>query len=121
MLSEQFSLGIVIYEMLTGSLPYQRLTPHSVAPVAMKMDYTAIRRYRQDLPIWLESTLKKSCHPYAQYRYQALSELVMALSTPASLSTMLQQPLIERNPLLLWQCISTILLVIVLLQGFWSS
>ncbi|PSW63279.1 serine/threonine protein kinase [Photobacterium kishitanii] len=121
LLSEQFSLGIVIYEMLTGSLPYQRLTPHSVAPVAMKMDYTAIRRYRQDLPIWLESTLKKSCHPYAQYRYQALSELVMALSTPASLSTMLQQPLIERNPLLLWQCISTILLVIVLLQGFWSS
>lgn len=118
-LSEQFSLGVVIYEMLTGSLPYQRLTSHSAAPVAMKMNYTVIGHYRQDLPLWLDVNIKKICHPYAQSRYQALSELVLELSHPPS-PTMLQQPLIERNPLLLWQCMCAILFVIVLLQWIGS-
>ena len=121
-LSEQFSLGIVIYEMLTGALPYQRLSSHSSPPVAMKMHYTTIRSYRQDLPVWLEINLKKTCHPDAQHRYQALSELVKALNTPPStaLPMLFQQPLIERNPLLLWQLISIILFIIVLLQGVFS-
>lgn len=121
MLSEQFSVAVVIYEMLTGSLPYPRLTPHSSVPIAIKMNYTSLNHYRADLPLWLDVSLKKSCHPYAQYRYQALSELVIALTTPASLPTMMQQPLIERNPLLLWQSISLILAVIIMLQAFLAT
>ena len=121
-LSEQFSLGIVIYEMLTGAIPYQRLSSPSSPPVAMKMHSTTIRSYRQDLPVWLEINLKKTCHPDAQHRYQALSELVKALNTPPStaLPMLFQQPLIERNPLLLWQLISIILFIVVLLQGVFS-
>lgn len=114
-LSEQFSLGVMIYEMLTGSLPYQRLSSHSQAPVAMKMNYTAISSYRQDLPRWLEMNVKKMCHPHAQYRYQALSELINGLKTPSSSSPLLSRPLIERDPLLLWQLISAVLLLVVLL------
>ena len=114
-LSEQFSLGVVIYEMLTGSLPYQRLSSHSQAPVAMKMNYTAISSYRQDLPRWLEMNVKKMCHPHAQYRYQALSELINGLKTPSSSSPLLSRPLIERDPLLLWKIICAVLLLVVVL------
>lgn len=121
-LSEQFSVAITCYEMLCGVLPYQRLSPHSTVKMAAKISYIPIGRYRHDLPIWLDANLKKACHPDEQYRYQALSEFVIALNSPSSLqsTTIFQQPLIERNPLLLWQLISVILFVIVLLQAVLS-
>ncbi|MFK5970756.1 MAG: bifunctional protein-serine/threonine kinase/phosphatase [Candidatus Marithrix sp.] len=91
--SDIFSLGVIAYEMMTGNLPYgndPKMDPN-------KLKYISACRYNQDLPLWLDSSLKKAVNPYPTKRYEALSEFLYDLSHPRSL------PLRERNPVTFWK------------------
>lgn len=117
--SDIFSLGVIIYEMLTGQLPYKPSNLHSISHSRVhNFEYQAARHYRKDIPQWLDYTLRKACHPSPDQRYQAMSELNKDLSTPNKqmLKQHQQAPLLERNPVFFWKSFSLILILIMLAE-----
>ena len=73
-------------------------------------------KFRADLPQWLDLTLKKALQPNPVSRYEAFSEFMMDLSQPNKnlLLAIQKPPLIQRNPVLVYQGICGIQLVIIL-------
>lgn len=121
--TDMFSLGVIVYEMLSGALPYKPFKYKDYIPEsANEFHYQSIKQYRPDLPAWIDICLKKATQPEQQKRFNALSEFEAALDNPKDIvATEKRPPLIERNPVLLWQWVSAILLVIVLLQTWLLS
>jgi len=117
--SDLFSLAVVVYEMLTGALPFAE---KSVKQVSLKsysdLRYIPANRPRRDLPLWVEACLRKALQPNPRYRYEALSEFLQDLTVPNTKleASVARQPLIEKNPVVLWQLLAVVLLVLNLVQ-----
>lgn len=119
--SDLYSLGVIIYEMITGKLPYKEMSTNQVTLNNYgEMDYTPALQHRRDLPLWVEGCVRKAVQPNPRYRYEAFSELEADLTRPnQSLEAKVQhQPMLERNPLLLWKIIAALLFALNLYQLF---
>lgn len=117
--SDLFSLAVIVYEMLTSHTPYQMDDVHRRTPKSTsEWRYISLRQHRPDLPLWLDLTLEKACHPNGQKRHQAYSELWQDLNqpNPALVSEAAKRPLIEQNPLRFWQGMSLLLLIVMIIQ-----
>ncbi|KEI72315.1 bifunctional protein-serine/threonine kinase/phosphatase [Endozoicomonas elysicola] len=114
--ADQFAIGIIIYEMLTGQLPYPEQSGDSIRVRHYQhMQYQPATR----LPRWIDSTLAKATAPDPAKRYASLSEFFHDLSHPnPAFNKPAFQPLIEKKPLLTWQLIGFILLCLNLWQIF---
>ncbi|MFL6839626.1 MAG: protein kinase domain-containing protein [Bradyrhizobium sp.] len=117
--SDQFSLGVVSYQMLTGRLPYgAQIARARTRSQLSKLHYNPAALVNPEIPAWIDGALERAVHPNPAKRYDSLSEFIFDLRHPnikylATSST----PLIERNPLLFWKCmtVALALLVVVLL------
>ena len=119
--SDLFSLGVLVYQMLSNRLPYKELTMPSQAPKQYHLwRYHPITSYRKDLPDWLDLVLSQAVAANPKNRYLHYSEFIAGINFPTEqvLIKPQQLPLIERDPVRFWQGISAILLgvVIVLLM-----
>lgn len=114
--SDIFSLGVLTYQMLTGRLPYGAQMPKATTRSKQaKLKYQAARRYRPDLPAWVDGALRKAVHPLPGRRYEDLSEFVYDLRHPNErFVESPSAPLLERNPLLFWKLVCSILALIIL-------
>ncbi|MDV7142127.1 bifunctional protein-serine/threonine kinase/phosphatase [Tropicimonas sp. TH_r6] len=107
--SDQFSLGVIAYEMLTGRLPYGA----EVGRVRNRRDVARLK-YRSacdglnNIPVWVDDALRRATHPDPTRRFDALSELEAALRAPGG-SAPRQRPLAERHPVRFWQGVSGLL------------
>ena len=114
--SDQYALGAIAYEMLTGRLPYGT----QVARIAsrrdqMRLTYRPARDNDSPVPAWMDQALRRATHPDPLRRYDALSEFVTDLSRPgAAWRATRHVPLAERNPIRFWQSVSAILAVLCL-------
>lgn len=106
--SDIFSLSVIAYELLTGKLPYkEKKTNKFQLNNYQHMQYISVKKYREDLPGWIDIALKKGCMPNPEKRYALLSELTHNLKSPKdNLLNYDEEPLITRNPILLWQLIA---------------
>ena len=117
--ADLFSLAVIIYEMITGALPFDE---PSIKRVSIKSyseyQYIPARQRRRDLPVWVEGCLRKACQPNPANRYEAFSELEKDLTVPNPLleADMRRQPLIEKDPVLFWKVLALGLLVANLVQ-----
>ncbi|MCW8957236.1 MAG: bifunctional serine/threonine-protein phosphatase/kinase, partial [Gammaproteobacteria bacterium] len=119
--SDLFSLGAICYEMLTGRLPYgDQLNKDANWRSIAKIKYTPSIKYNPMIPLWLDGAIEKSVRCDQRMRYDTFSEFFYDLTHPNEVFMKKNLPLIEQDPILVWQVISAILLIgnVVLLYLF---
>ncbi len=103
--ADQFSLAVLLYEMLTGKLPYgSQYAKATDLNSFQKLPYCSAMRHNPLVPYWLDKSLEKALSIYPNARYEALSEWLQDLKRPnPEWLTQRQQPLIERYPDRVWK------------------
>ena len=74
-----YSLGVVLYEMLTGRVPYEGDTPIAVALKHVKEKLVPPTRYNPSIPPLLESVVMKALQKNPADRYQSVTEMISDL------------------------------------------
>ena len=74
-----FSLGVIIYEMLTGKRPFEGDHITTIVYKIMNEEPTNIREMKRDLPEGFEQVIKKALEKDANKRYQSCKELAADL------------------------------------------
>ena len=77
--SDIYSLGIVMYEMLTGKLPYTGESAVEIAVMHMNTDAVPPREINPDIPEELERITLKAMSADIEKRYQSADELLSDL------------------------------------------
>jgi putative two-component system response regulator len=86
--SDQYSLGVVAYEMLTGRVPFQGDTPGAVLISHMRNPMPAIHELPGELSHHIDQVLRRGLAKSPRDRYPTVSEFVAAL-TPAAWPSLL--------------------------------
>ncbi len=77
--SDMYSLGITIYEMATGKVPFDGENTVSVALKHIREDIVPPRNYFPDIPVSLENIILKCTKKRPEERYQTAAELIKDL------------------------------------------
>ena len=115
-LTDQFALGVTLYQWLTGKWPFgeqeafQR--PRFGTP-------TPPSRYRPDIPSWLDAAILTAVQPRPADRFHDVVELLRALEDGGTVGVQPRRvfvPLLLRDPLRTWQVVSALLFAALLLS-----
>lgn len=111
--SDQFSLAVIAYQMLSGDLPYGANVPRSRTKAAQKkLNYRSVLNEDRDIPAWADDAIRKAVHPDPAARYEEISEFVYDLHHPnIEFLKRTRPPLLERDPATFWKVVSFLLLV----------
>jgi serine/threonine protein phosphatase PrpC len=101
--SDLFALGVVLYQLLTGKLPYGEVLPYQVG--RYYRDPTAPSRHNPEVPIWLDHVLQKAVARDQRQRFETAEEFLLALERGASrpLNAPPGTPLLQRDPTMRWK------------------
>lgn len=72
-----YSVGVVMYEMLTGQLPFQSENSVSVALMQLQSDPKRPRELNSSIPIGLEQIVMHAMQKNANDRYQSAAEMLL--------------------------------------------
>jgi Tol biopolymer transport system component len=74
-----FSFGVVLYEMLTGQLPFKGEYESALIYSVLNREPEPLARYRPELPSGFQNLLDKSLEKDLDVRYQSIGDLVVDL------------------------------------------
>lgn len=74
-----YSLGVVLYEMLTGRVPFDGDTPISVALKHVREKLVPPTRYNQNVPALLESVVMKALAKNPEDRFASITDMIADL------------------------------------------
>ncbi|KLR59301.1 MULTISPECIES: bifunctional serine/threonine-protein kinase/universal stress protein [unclassified Diaphorobacter] len=89
--SDIFAIGVMLYEMATGELPFGSPTTQGGMRQRLWMTPAPPRQYRPDLPEWLQEVILRCLEPEAAQRYPSAAHLAFDLANPD------QVPITERG------------------------
>ncbi len=72
-----YSVGVVMYEMLTGTLPFVSDNSVSVALMQLQNDPKSVREINPNIPVGLEQIVNRAMQKNTKSRYQTASEMLM--------------------------------------------
>ncbi len=78
--SDLYSLGVVLYEMLTGKVPFDADTPVSVALKQVQEEPVDPISYNPDIPVSVNRIILKAMQKDPNLRYQNATEMIKDLS-----------------------------------------
>ncbi len=84
--SDIYSLGIVMYEMLTGRVPFQSENPVELARLHVSEPASALRKWNERIPAEVEAIVLKCLEKKPEKRHQTAEELVNAWGKPIELA-----------------------------------
>ncbi len=115
--SDIFSLAVIVYEMLTGRLPYGEIHSHKDY---LKSSYTPAHTWNPSVPAWVDGALKKALSLRPEQRHSLLSAFIHDLEKPnPKLTEQTQKPLLERNPVAFWQSLALLEALALILILWW--
>ncbi|MBA5605869.1 bifunctional protein-serine/threonine kinase/phosphatase [Duganella sp. FT3S] len=116
--SDIYALGVLVYQILTGTLPYGVEVPKARTRAAQrKLRYDPAPERNRDVPPWVDEAIKKAVHPDPLRRYDDVAEFLYDLEQPNRAFLGRQRlPLIERHPLAFWKGMSFVLASALLLS-----
>ncbi|HEX7614334.1 MAG TPA: serine/threonine-protein kinase, partial [Thermoanaerobaculia bacterium] len=84
--TDLFSLGVVLYEMLSGKRPFQRDTPADTMSAILREEPPVLRGAGQGIPPVLDKIVRHCLEKDVSVRTQTARELIFALETLSTLS-----------------------------------
>ena len=95
-----YALGIVLYEMVTGRIPFRADTPMAVLLKKNQEPLPRLKQFVSGLPASVENVLIKALERDPNYRYQTMHELLDALGRLShNESITMELPRLKKNNL----------------------
>lgn len=106
--ADLFSLAVICFEMLTGTLPFQgRLEHCSNAREFLSTTYTPSYQLNPLVPQWIDGALRKAMRFHPERRHGDVAEFAHELQHPnPGYLAFHQRPLLERDPVKTWKLIA---------------
>src|SRR3989442_6085267 len=79
--SDVWSLGVVLYEMAAGRVPYEGETATDVILSVVEREPPPLARYSREVPLELERIVNKALRKNREERYQTVKDLLLDLKS----------------------------------------
>jgi nucleotide-binding universal stress UspA family protein len=83
--SDIFAIGVILYELATREVPFGNPQTPGGLRQRLWMDPVPPRKWRKDLPEWLQEVILRCLEPEAAKRYPSAAHLAFDLADPAQI------------------------------------
>lgn len=102
-----YSIGVIVYEMVTGKLPYGK--PFDSKRSLKRLNYISAHEHNEKLPFWMDRALQKAVSIDPSTRYRIMSGFLGDLTKPnPGFKPREMAPLLERNPARFWKVLALV-------------